>query len=127
MTYIYLYLTPRLALAVGMAGVLTGDTVWITAHRDEDFLSVINPWITLVLSILVMIWGVVPERHRHYFDEVLWFIHGWWVVLFIRLTFTPQPHQVDGYDRASWICVYFSMSILALGIWFAARKRNGSI
>lgn len=127
MTYIYLHLTPRLALAFGMAGVLTGDTVWIFAHRDEDFLSRINPWVTLILSILVMIWGIVPEKDRHRFDEVLWIIHGWWIVLFVRLAFTPQPHQVDGYDRVSWLCVYGSMSILALGLWFAARKRNGSV
>ena len=122
MGYIYYCLTPRLAIAIGMAGVLTADSVWVFAHRDSDFFSDINPWVTFVLSIIVIIWGLVPEKRRYPLDEVLWFIHGWWVVLFVRLAFIPQPHQVDGWDRVSWLCVYFSMSVFALGMWFAARR-----
>ena len=123
-TYIYLYLTPRLSLAVGIAGVLTADTVWIGAERDSDLLSTINPWVTLIFSILIIIWGILPEKYVHYLYEVLWFVHGWWVILFIRLAFAPQPAQVTGWDRVSWLCVYASMSILTLGLWFAARKNR---
>jgi len=124
MTYIYVLLTPRLSIAIALASVLSADTVWIWADRDEDFLSRINPWVTLILSILVMIWGVIPEKHKftNAFHEVLWLVHGWWVVLFVRLTFVPQPAQVDGWERVSWIFIYGGMSIGALGLWFAARR-----
>lgn len=125
MFYIYYCLSPRLAIAIGMAGVLTADSVWIFAPRDDDFFSRVNPWIALVLSILIMIWGIVPERQRYPLDEVLWFIHGWWMVLFVRLVFVPQPAQADGWDRVSWSCVYLSMSILSLGLWFEARRHHG--
>lgn len=124
MSYLYYVLSPRLAIAVGMAGVLTGDSVWIFAPRDSDFFSTINPWVALVLSIGVLIWGIVPEDRTYPLDEVLWFIHGWWIVLFVRLAFVPQPAQVDGWDRVSWLCVYGSMSILSLGLWFEARRRH---
>lgn len=124
MTYIYYCLTPRLAIAIGMAGVLTADSVWIFAPRDSDFFSTVNPWIALVLSIAIMIWGIVPENYNYHLDEALWFIHGWWMVLFVRIVFVPQPAQADGWDRVSWSCVYFSMSILSLGLWFEARRRH---
>lgn len=125
--YLYRHLTPRLSLAIGIASVLTADTVWIGAHRDSDILSTINPWVTFILSILIMIWGLVPEQHVYHLHEVLWFVHGWWVLLFYRLAFHPEPAQVDGWDRVSWLCVYFGMAILALGLWFAARKNRGLV
>jgi hypothetical protein len=122
-SYVYEHLTPRLTLAIAMASVLTADTVWLWADRDSDFISTINPWVTLILSILVMIWGIAPEKITHRLYEVLWFAHGWWVLLFYRLAFHPEPAQVDGWDRVSWLFVYFGMAVLALGLWFAARKQ----
>lgn len=127
MMYIYLHLTLRLAVAIGIASVLTADTVWIGAPRDHDFLSTINPWVTLILSIGIMIWGIVPKRYAYKINEILWFTHGWWVLLFYRLAFHPEPAQVDGWDRVSWCFVYFGMAVMTLGLWFTARKNRESI
>lgn len=127
LTYIHRHLTLRLSLAISISSVLTADTVWVGADRDSDLLSIINPWITLILSIFVMIWGLVPKKYAYRFHEVLWLAHGWWVLLFYRLAFHPEPHQVDGWDRVSWLCVYFGMAILALGLWFTVRKNRGLI
>lgn len=111
----------RFGVAVGLALVLTADTVWVYAQRDPDFVSRVNPWTTLVLSIAVLVWGVVPVGPDKRLTDVLLAAFGWWLVLATRLIFRPQPHQVTGLDRLSWICVYLAMAWLSAGAWAAYR------
>lgn len=112
----------RFTIGLTIAGVLTADTIWLATHRDSDLLSRLNPWITLVLSLGALMWAIVPARYAYRFNDGLWLAFGWWVVLACRLLIHPQPTQVTGYDRISWLFVYFSMAGLAVGIWYSFRK-----
>lgn len=123
----------RLLVSILIVGILTADTIWAWTNRDPDFLSRINPWVTFAISIEIFIWGLLPSKILNKLkfyvqglevglDEGLWIAFGWWVVLTLRLAFFPQPAQVVGFDRASWLCVYISMIIFALGNWLLRHR-----
>lgn len=123
----------RLLVSLVIVGIFTADTIWVGAHRDSDFFSRINPWVTLVISIEIALWGFSSahflSKCKFYIeglevglDEGLWFAFGWWLILTLRLSFFPQPHQIVGFDRASWLCVYVSMTIFSLGNWLLRHR-----
>lgn len=118
------FIFARFLKGIALACVLTADWIWIFQPRDHDIISIINPWVTLTLAVGVTIWAIVPPAYVYIVDEVLWLTFGWWIILFARLALHPQPHQVTGYDRYSWLWVYFGMAILSIGLWFGSRRAH---
>lgn len=123
----------RLLVGILIIGIFSADTVWIRAHRDSDFFSRINPWATLLISIEIAVWAFSSSNFvnkcKFYvqglevgLDEGLWIAFGWWMILTVRLAFFPQLHQVTGFDRTSWLCVYVSMTIFSLGNWLLRHR-----